>query len=107
MPRAPIQMPSTRATDQVVLYAFRSYRPHSYAGRVVLFRSTDRPPYEDAAAAWRELLGDGLEIHDVPGDHQTMFGEPHVGILAKDLQICLDAAQGAAAGDGRSVVLPG
>ena len=40
------------------------------------------------------MVSDGLEIHDVPGKSEGMFGEPNVRVLAQKLQACLDRAAG-------------
>jgi hypothetical protein len=34
----------------------------------------------------------GVEIHQVPGDHLSMFQEPHVQVLAEKLRACIDKA---------------
>jgi hypothetical protein len=34
----------------------------------------------------------GVEIHEVPGDHLSMFQEPHVQVLAEKLRACIDKA---------------
>lgn len=88
---------SLRDADQIVLYTFRAYRPRPYEGRVVLFRRRERPSgsFWDPAAAWREVIGDRLEIREIPGDHVTIFSEPNVDILARELRLCLDTALGA------------
>ena len=33
------------------------------------------------------------EIREVPGDHGTIWTEPHAGALANELQDCLSEAQ--------------
>ncbi len=54
---------------------------------------------------WDEYAIGGLKIHRVPGDHLSMFTEPHVKVLAEKLQACLTkAAIEATAGD-QSLVL--
>ncbi len=78
------------------LDAAERYVPSEFAGRVTLFRAMNRPGGKRAgaklAAAWRKVVGDGLTICDVPGDHYGMLQEPHVRTLAERLQACLDEA---------------
>ena len=76
------------------LDAFRNYQPQRYAGKVTLFRATERPADDPPTPdlGWGELANDGVEIHDVPGDHLSMIHEPHVQILAEQLAQCLDHA---------------
>jgi thioesterase domain-containing protein len=71
-----------------------SYRPQPYAGRVVLFRSTDRAVGHDrdTAFTWTHLTGGRVEIHEVPGDHNTMVLEPNVAALAERLKACFAVA---------------
>jgi thioesterase domain-containing protein/acyl carrier protein len=72
--------------------AFRNYLPNIYPGRVTLFRSILRHTkyYNDPQMGWGELATGGVEIHEIPGDHETMISEPHVRILAEKLQASLD-----------------
>lgn len=58
----------------------------------LLFRSGERPPYLDPAFGWRELVGDRLEVREVPGNHWTIFSEANVEVLAKALAGYLAAA---------------
>jgi hypothetical protein len=41
------------------------------------------------------LASEGLEVRIIPGDHLTMVEEPYAQVLAQELQICLDRADGA------------
>jgi thioesterase domain-containing protein len=66
------------------------------AGPVVVFatRSYLRIRYvEGPDLGWAPLLDAGGETHVVPGNHDTMLGEPHVGVLAGLLDDCLRRAQ--------------
>lgn len=69
-----------------------------YPGRIIYFRESEttstyraanRPPLDPDA-----LATGGLEIHDVPGDHDEMLLEPHVGVVAERLRDCLERARG-------------
>ena len=42
---------------------------------------------------WQALAGEGLEIHEIEGDHINIIKEPFVGQLAAELNSCLDKAQ--------------
>ena len=73
--------------DQAMLDAYRAYHPRPYSGRVALFTASIRDPEEplDPAEGWRPILA-ALEVHEIPGDHRTMFLEPYVEILAQALR---------------------
>jgi len=42
---------------------------------LVLFQSTQNGT--DVRNTWGPLAADGFELHEVPGDHFTLFEEPH------------------------------
>lgn len=73
-----------------------AYVPHGYiGGKVALLRATHLSDYPDLG--WSGLVGDRLEIHDVPGKHneinaEGLLTEPHVQIAAKKLTSCLENA---------------
>lgn len=95
------------------MQAKRGYTAHIYPGQVTLFRASEPalfskqylPTFEDwynrdPQHDWGDLVGDWsnlangrLEIHDVPGNHYSIFEEPHVQVLAEKLKTCLDQAQ--------------
>ena len=69
--------------------ATAKYKPRGYPGRIVLFRAIDQGRYESADdLGWTEVAEGGLEIHDIPGNHTTMF----VQAGAEKLAACIQAA---------------
>ncbi|HYC03628.1 MAG TPA: amino acid adenylation domain-containing protein [Azospirillaceae bacterium] len=58
-----------------------AYRGGPYAGPVTLLRASERPETVDPAPAWRALLDDRLRVLDVPGDHYSLWREPHYPAL--------------------------
>lgn len=42
---------------------------------------------------WEQYCDDDWEVHEVPGSHDSMIGEPHVHVLAATLADCLLRAQ--------------
>ncbi|HEY0789842.1 MAG TPA: amino acid adenylation domain-containing protein [Chthoniobacterales bacterium] len=74
--------------------AFVSYRPRPFNGKITLFRALMVPDgYEyEAEMGWTGLAAQGIEIHDVPGDHFTIFHEENVPMLAEKLSACIEAA---------------
>jgi thioesterase domain-containing protein len=75
--------------------AFNEYKPQVYSGKVTLFRArTQLRRMENVPdMGWGELVSGAVEVHDVPGEHSTMFYEPHVNVLAEKLSACLAQAQ--------------
>jgi len=58
--------------------------------RIVFFAPTEAIAYDarmkDPVPAWRELAQDGLEVHDAPGNHFSMFSADHGPVLAAKLR---------------------
>jgi thioesterase domain-containing protein len=73
--------------------AYSQYVPHSYPGRVVVFRASEQAwgVAPDPAMGWTGLLPDEPEVRVVPGQHKNILKEPWVTALADQLQACLDA----------------
>jgi thioesterase domain-containing protein len=88
----------SRALQEVLkanYQALRTYVPQVYPGRIILFLSREAPEraFYDRRLGWSDLTTEGLEVHVVPGSHETLFGEPHVRVLAQKLQGCLQKVQ--------------
>jgi thioesterase domain-containing protein/acyl carrier protein len=82
--------------------ASRAYEPHPYDSRGVVFISqvtrNELGRYYDPHLGWKPFIQAGLESLELPGDHEAMFHEPGVGMLAEKLNKCLQEAGTAAAG---------
>lgn len=78
--------------------AARGYVYRPYPGKLVFFRVKDRASFvrTDLTAGWRDYAA-SLEVHDVPGDHATLIQEPHLHVLAGELNQCLQDARSEAA----------
>jgi len=72
---------------QILYLAVSSYRPAPYRGRLVYFKAAERPPGSawDNSCGWPHLVTGEFEVHEVPGDHRSMFLEPNVESLARSL----------------------
>lgn len=69
--------------------AAQSYIPQLYKGRITLFQASERAvtsPHTPTLG-WGELATEGVEIYQVPGNHQTILHKPQVQILAEQLQV--------------------
>jgi thioesterase domain-containing protein len=71
-----------------------NYCPKPYEGSVVLFRSLERTFgfAHDLRLGWGQMLGDKLEICQVPGNHYTIYMEPNVNGLAHEMTVRLKMA---------------
>ena len=94
------RIPTDSKVRQANKRATRSYVTKACSGPVALMWASEGPEkYLDPRLGWRELVGEGLEVHAVPGDHLTMLTEPHIQVLAQRLTTRLDAAQTVKASD--------
>ncbi len=88
-------------TFQAHQLAARSYRPAPYEGRLTLIRAAGPASAPPAAGARRDpTLGWGrlaaaVEVHEVPGEHETMVLPPQVAAVAERLRRCLSTAPAA------------
>ncbi|MBD2567296.1 non-ribosomal peptide synthetase [Anabaena lutea] len=78
------------AIRDAIAQAYRNYCPTVYPGKVIFFKAVDQSQeYARYLQRWEELAAGGLEIHDIPGNHDTLMAEPHVSVLAEKLRRCL------------------
>lgn len=71
----------------------RRYKPDPYPGKITLFWASGRPEEpSDPRLGWGELAELGMDIHKIPGDHESILREPQLQVLAERLKACLDNA---------------
>ena len=79
--------------------AMLAYEPGPYDGRVILLRAAEAFSEElaspDPAAGWGRI-GAEIEVHEVPGDHYSMFTPPFVDALGRRLRMHLARAESGA-----------
>jgi aspartate racemase len=90
---------STFPADQRKLWeahirALIDFFPKPYAGKVTLFRSRGHAVISsyDSRYGWGELAAE-VEVHSVPGAHESILEEPHVAVLAEKLRDCVGRAE--------------
>jgi thioesterase domain-containing protein/acyl carrier protein len=87
---------SGRLSSGEILYVEACfYQPKPLLCPTVVFRSKDDPIMAggDPYSGWRELLCGPTETHELPGDHEGIFREPSVRVLADKLRACLQNAR--------------
>lgn len=76
--------------------AAREYVLQVYPGRITVFRAEERFALEkrevDPKMGWSEMVLGGLDIQNVPGNHDSIFREPHVRTLSEKMRACIDRA---------------
>jgi thioesterase domain-containing protein/acyl carrier protein len=90
--RVPHELRQVRRTCQE---AATAYTLQVYPGRIILFRSSERPltHFHDHHAGWKAVAADGLAIHEIAGEHDDVLLEPQVQLVAEQLKACLDGAR--------------
>lgn len=75
-------------------WALRRYVPKPFPGAITLFRSTDPPEayQSDPFAGWADIAIDGVEAHDIGGDHASVVTAKGFG-WGGQLSICLAKAR--------------
>ena len=68
----------------------KDFVPPVFDGRITVFRVCPQPFWRvrDDSLGWRSRAAQGVEIHDIPGNHATFLREPHVKALAEKLAEC-------------------
>jgi thioesterase domain-containing protein len=72
-------------------HALLSYRPGVYPGRLTLFRTKAQPLFRAFGSdnGWSRLVGGGVEVYNVNGNHLNFMQEPYVRSLAQQLLVAL------------------
>ncbi|MCU1260534.1 MAG: non-ribosomal peptide synthase, partial [Bryobacterales bacterium] len=102
--RAPNKLPAPLLNmKRVYQSSGLNYVPKKYAGNITLFMARDQ--HNDNARVvdqlgWAGWAEQGVEVIDVPGDHNSLLQEPHVKVLTEEMTKCL--ARYAARNLGRS-----
>ena len=62
-----------------------------YSGQIVLFCASDVPdlPGFDVSNGWNTIATRAVKVVFVPGDHISMFREPHVNALGRQIELAL------------------
>jgi amino acid adenylation domain-containing protein len=66
-----------------------SYVPSVYAGKSILFRSSEGIGDTSSDLGWNSLFAEGLEVYPLPGHLLDVLNEPSVSVLAEQLDNCI------------------
>jgi len=70
--------------------AITSYIPTVYPARLIVFKATSEPRHVER---WESFAAQGLEIHELTGDHSTILKEEHARVWGVSLKAHLEQAQ--------------
>ncbi|HUY12295.1 MAG TPA: amino acid adenylation domain-containing protein [Terriglobia bacterium] len=84
--------------------AERDYRLRPYQGEAALFIPSKESirSSQDPAIVWGRWITEGVEVHEIPGDHGSIMREPLVRNLAENIRECLDRAMSQRTKDRRT-----
>ncbi|WP_221452684.1 non-ribosomal peptide synthetase [Mucilaginibacter sp. FT3.2] len=82
--------------DEMNILAEKRYQLVPYQIAVEVFRAEDRTFYLDdfENLGWKHYALKGVNVHKIPGGHNTIFKAPNDKTFASILQNCLDKAAG-------------
>jgi len=68
--------------------AIKNYVPKTYPGRILFFRALERDANlpTNPEHSWVNLATEGVDIHEVPGNHTSMNFSPNVEVMANFLK---------------------
>ncbi len=83
-----------KSTDDITWVAAMKYRAQPWSGKVTLFRASVQPdPRLPLDLGWTPFAEGGVEVFELPGDHDLVFREPNIQVLAAQLRACLERSE--------------
>lgn len=80
-----------KSTDDITWVAAMNYQPRPWSGKVTLFRTEVQPdPRLPMDLGWTPLAQGGIELYELPGDHDLVFREPNIQVLAAQIRSRLE-----------------
>jgi thioesterase domain-containing protein len=83
----PASVRSFYIVEVVYRRALRNYSPRAFDGRAVYFKCMTQS--SDDQERWKNLMKDGLEAYEVPGDHMQVTKREHTAAWAERLKFCI------------------
>jgi amino acid adenylation domain-containing protein len=77
---------------EALAQAGQHYQPQLYRGKITFFQASEKiaEAVDDPSLGWDRLATEGVEVHQVPGNHRNMVRIPHAQVLAEKLKVCLE-----------------
>jgi acyl transferase domain-containing protein/thioesterase domain-containing protein/ubiquinone/menaquinone biosynthesis C-methylase UbiE len=71
--------------------AANNYVPKTYSGRILFFQARELEAFMSMKPelTWRDLATEGVDVHEVPGNHTSMNSSPNVEVMANFLKTYL------------------
>ena len=79
-----------KSTEDISWVAAINYKPRPWPGQLTLFRASVQPdPRLPWDLGWSPLALGGVQVYELPGDHDLVFREDNTRVLAEKLQLRL------------------
>ncbi|MGA7829949.1 MAG: condensation domain-containing protein [Terracidiphilus sp.] len=79
-----------KSTNDISWIAAMNYRQRIWSGKITLFRTSVQPdPRLPMDLGWTSYARGGVEVYELPGDHDLIFREPNIQVMADQLRVCL------------------
>ena len=94
------------------LRLLREYQPRPYSGPLTLYRARTQRLFclTESDLGWGRIVSGGIEVVQIPGNHDSIVKEPHVRLLAEALRGAIDRVarepHGGLAGGGQTKTNP-
>lgn len=89
--RDPDLVDTLRDVEEFNYLAATNYKPCIYPDRVTFFYATEEVGSLENQFGWQTLATGGVEVVEIPGNHQSMIKSPNVELLAEQLKLRLAA----------------
>lgn len=94
-PKGKKLFPGQKTTNEIYdanYKAAMNYTLEPYNGKITLFLANINYMrfYQDIRLNWHKFAKKGLEIHIVPGNHNSIMRAPNVETLAREVEACID-----------------
>src|ERR1700733_2477281 len=77
-------------THEINSVAARNYKVKPLSGRLTLFRAANQADNSiPSDNGWSPIFNEGVEVHEIPGDHWQVLSGPGIDMLAKSIHGCL------------------
>ena len=76
---------------EIYIRALRNYSPRVFDGRAVYFKCMTQSSHDQER--WKNLMKDGLEAYEAPGDHMQVVDKEHAAPWAERLKFCISKIQ--------------
>ena len=87
--RDPDLVDTLRDVEEFNYLAATNYKPCIYPDRVTFFYATEEVGSLENQFGWQTLATGGVEVVEIPGNHQNMIKSPNVELLAEQLKLRL------------------